>query len=357
MKKNSKISRFIIIGIISTLTLTACQKKSGQEEPPKEVASEDLSQEVVASIEEESSEEIDHYPLKMDNFGHNTVYEEAPKKVLCLDLNAATSMVALGLEDRVFATRTSGIDINKVNEKYRDKVSKIDIPEEFNEAPLPSLEVLLNLQPEMIVMDSFYFNVEDIFGKYEDYVENGIKIYVTEGTQVDNPTIENSYNDLYNLGKIFSVEDRAEELVDQLRAEQKEITEAIKNEPVKKVMVFDSGIEMPIVAGGSGLENSLLDLAKAENVFSDLDKGYAKVSYEEIINRNPELIIVHDTPEGESAEEIIQALKSNPELAGVKAIQDDAFITVPLSYVFSGLHNIDGLRIIAEGLHPSAFSK
>ena len=52
-----------------------------------------------------------------------------------------------------------------------------------------------------------------IFGTADDYKGNNINLYVPEGSYVKNGTIDNTYNDIRNLGKIFGKEDKAEEII------------------------------------------------------------------------------------------------------------------------------------------------
>ena len=52
-----------------------------------------------------------------------------------------------------------------------------------------------------------------IFGTADDDKGNNIHLYVPEGSYVKNGTIDNTYNDIRNLGKIFGKEDKAEEII------------------------------------------------------------------------------------------------------------------------------------------------
>ena len=297
------------------------------------------------------------YPVTVSNYGHELVFEKAPEKVIALDLNAATSLAALGAEDKIIATRTAGIDINAINAKYRETVKRLPIPDEMVKAPIPSLETLLALEPDLIVMDSFYFNVPNIFGTYEDYENNGIKIYVTEGTQIPNPTIENSFNDLMNLGKIFGAEAQAETVTQELRKKVTNIQERLAHTKPVTVIGYDSGQETPLVAGGLGLENALIEAAHGENIFKEIEKQFGRVGFEQIIQKNPDYIILHGRPDDPKAEELISFLNTDKQLADVTAVKEKRYIVVPLSYIFSGIHNVDGFEIIAKGLHPEVFKE
>ena len=268
-----------------------------------------------------------------------------------MDYNAASTLVALGQKDKIIASREAGLlSIDDVAEKYREDVKNIPIPEGYLKSPFPSLEVNLSLKPDFILMDSFYFNVPDIFGEYKDYTENGINILVTEGSLDKTPEINDMYVDIKNLGKIFDVEDKAKELCDEIEARYNEIKSKVDTSKKYKVMGFDNGDDKPMVAAGKSLENLLIAEAGGENVFSDIDKQFATVGWEDVIAKNPDYIILHETPGDKGAENLKSILKNNKELANVNAIKNEKFIVVPLRYMFSGIYTVDAFEMIVDGL-------
>lgn len=292
-----------------------------------------------------------HYPVEIDNFGKKTVYEKAPERVIAMDYNAASTLVALGLKDKIIASREAGLlSIDDVAEEYRDDVKKIEIPEGYLKSPLPPLEVTLSLKPDFILMDSFYFNVPDLFGEYKDYTDNGINILVTEGSMDKKPELDDMYVDIKNLGKIFDVEDTSQELCKKIEDRFNEIKSKVDISKKYKVMGFDSGDDKPIVAAGKSLENLLIEEAGAENIFSEVDKQFATVGWEDVIAKNPDYIILHETPEDKGAKNLIKILKSNKELANVNAVKNEKFIVVPLRYMFSGIYTVDAFDLIVQGL-------
>lgn len=110
------------------------------------------------------------------------------------------------------------------------------------------------------------------------------------------------------------------------------------------------------VAGGMGLANNILKTAGGENVFSDIDKQFASTTYEEVINRNPEVIVVVRNSGDEKGGEVsIEHLKNRPELSDVNAIKNNRFIVVTLNSIFPGIQNVYSLETIAKNLHPDAF--
>lgn len=290
------------------------------------------------------------YPVTISNYNHDRVYEKTPERIFAMDLNAATTLTALGLKDKIIATRVAGLKLPEIDDRYQKSVGEIPIPKEIGEG-IPTLENILALNPDFILMDSFYFNVPT-FGTYEDYEKNGIGILVTEGTQVTKPTIENTYNDIMNLGKIFNVEDQAQVVVDELKLKTAILLEKRKGKESVKIMGLDSFKDGKIfVSGGNGMENALFEAVGCENVFKDIEKQFDQVTFEEVLARDPDYIVLHAYPEDPTAEKVIKMMKENADLKELKAVKNDHLIVVPLSYIFSGLHNVNELEILVEGLN------
>ena len=73
-----------------------------------------------------------HYPVEIENFDKKTVYQKAPERIIAMDYNAASTLVALGQKDKIIASREAGLlSIDDVAEKYRKDVKNIPIPEGY----------------------------------------------------------------------------------------------------------------------------------------------------------------------------------------------------------------------------------
>ena len=125
-------------------------------------------------------------------------------------------------------------------------------------------------------------------------------------------------------------------------------------EPVR-VFYFDSdtggGVDMSTV-GDTGLQSLMLEMAGAENIFSDVEGQFVAVSWEDVVDRDPEYIIVCDYYGEGYAEEKIAELKANPATMDMDAVVNDRFIVVPGMAMFPSLECMDAVELIAAGLHP-----
>ena len=130
---------------------------------------------------------------------------------------------------------------------------------------------------------------------------------------VDATPLEALYTDLDNLGKIFGVEKRADELVTELkdRVAALKKTWPAEGDPAK-VFVYDSGTDQPFTAGRHAAPNDIITAAGGTNVFDDLDKGWTTVGWEPVIEAKPEVIVIIDYAD-QPAKDKIAYLKSLPK--------------------------------------------
>lgn len=337
----------IMLSLGMVLSLCACQNETVDTgDDPGPVNTTDVEPE--NTISESDSDES----VVIETMGMTMTYDKIPERVVALSYSIAEMLVALGLEDRIVAIAPSMYILDQVSEEYRDTVGAFPVLE--GDYGVPTLETVLGVDPDFVFGDTYSFYASSV-GTAEDFETAGVMIYATEGTYVEDATFENIYNDLLNIGKIFHVEDRAEELVAELRNREAAVTEEVSGlEPVS-VFYFDSdtggGVDMSTV-GSIGLQNYMLEIAGADNVFSDEETQFMQVSMEQVITRDPEYIIVCDYYGEGYAEERIEAMKSDPQTANMTAVVNDNFVVVPGLAMFPSLECFDVVEQIADAIHP-----
>ena len=125
----------------------------------------------------------------------------------------------------------------------------------------------------------------------------GIKVYeLTESCihimNKSKANMEDMYNDLLNLGRIFNVEDKANELINNYRMEIQELTKNINTDDPLRVFVYDSGEDTPFTAGFYAMPTALIEASGGKNIMNDFKKSWGTVTWEEVIDRNPEVIVL-----------------------------------------------------------------
>lgn len=126
-------------------------------------------------------------------------------------------------------------------------------------------------------------------------------------------------------------------VTDALRARVTALTSSTTRP--RRVFLYDC-CDPPFTAGGATVETELVARAGGVNVFADLDADWSHVSWEEVVARRPELVVIHDYRWGGQGDvdEKRRALAAIPSLGAVPVA------VVPLGSVLGGLRSVDGLE-------------
>ena len=166
--------------------------------------------------------------------------------------------------------------------------------------------------------------------------------------------VEDVYQDFYNLGKIFQVEDRANEIVDGMKEKIASVEEKVSGLEEVSVFNFDSERDGGAYTPGNNFTSKLIRHAGGVNIFEDLEKTWNTVSWEAVVEANPDIIVINDYGDT-TAQEKIDYLKTNEALAGVSAVQNENFLVITLPEVFASTRVADTIEKFAEAFHPEAF--
>ncbi|MCI0994070.1 ABC transporter substrate-binding protein [Pseudomonas corrugata] len=291
--------------------------------------------------------EATRYPLTIQSCNRQVVFNEAPRHAVSHDINMTQMMLALGLKSRMVGY--SGISGWK---SVTPEMAKIldGLPELA--AKYPSVETLLNANVD------FFFAGWDygmrVGGDLTPQTLQPLGIPVYELTEscafvMKRPaaSLEDTYNDLRNLGKIFDVQDRADALIAAMQARVAEVRKDLPaNRP--RVFLYDSGEDRAMTSGRLGMPQALIDAAGGRNILDDVETSWTRVNWENVVERNPEVIVIVDYGEV-SAEQKQQFLLSNPALQSVDAIRHRRFIVIPYVQATPGIDNVLAVQTLAQG--------
>lgn len=297
------------------------------------------------------------YPVTVQSCGEPVTFESAPERALSFDTNMTEMMLALGLEDRMVGYWISGVP---VAEEYREQASNIPLISE-EPWPPPGMEPILSFNPDF-VFGAWLYNFSEESGVTPDSLARaGVKSYVLTESCIaagvrPTTTLESTYQDILNLGSIFGVEDRAQEIVEGMRADISAVQETIGEvETPLRGLYYGGGAEAAFSCGKFGMASKLITAVGAENIFADVEDDWIlAASWETVIERDPEFIVIDDTP-WESAEDRITTLQSLPQLASITAVREERFIVMPWTYILPGMQMDKGIAMLAEALYPDRF--
>ncbi|WP_349958576.1 ABC transporter substrate-binding protein [Rhizobium sp. ZPR3] len=293
-------------------------------------------------------------PVTVRSCNRDVTFDKAPERAVSNDVNLTEMMLALKLQDRMVGyTGISGW--KTLDEKLRDGVK--ELPE--LSPKYPSKEVLLGANADFFFAGWNYGMKVGGEVTPETLAPFGIKVYeLTESCifvmQKNKPTMDDMFVDLLNLGRIFRVEDRAEALVAGYHKQLGEIQAKIGHvdKPIS-VFVYDSGEEKPFTSGRYGIPTALIEAAGGVNVMDDVEKSWTEVSWEPVIEKNPEVIVIVDYGQVTAAQKIA-FLKGNPAFRNIEAVKNDRFVVLPYVEATPGPRNIEAVATLAKAFHPGA---
>ena len=274
-------------------------------------------------------------------------FEAPPKKAISNDVNLTEMMLVLGLADRMVGyTGISGW--KTLDEEMRAGVKELpELSQKY-----PSKEVLVGADADFFFAGWNYGMKVGGEVTPETLEPFGIKVYeLTESCihimNKSKANMEDMYNDLLNLGRIFNVEDKANKLINKYRMEIQELTQNINTDDPLRVFVYDSGEDTPFTAGFYAMPTALIEASGGINIMNDFKKSWGTVTWEEVIDRNPEVIVIVNYG-NVTADQKKDFMMSNPAFAGIDAIKNDRFVTLEYVEATPGPRNIKAIKKLSE---------
>lgn len=278
---------------------------------------------------------------------------EVPSRVICSGFQMAGMLVDLGLEDRIVGVLTSRPE--SWNTSYAPGVSE----------KLGKLKILGktdSYSKEMMLADGcdFLMGWDSTFSDKRYDVEfcqaNNIIMYPPYCTYDAANSMEDIYKDYETLGKIFHVEEAAAEKIAAMKEVMAEVEKAMEgvSKPIT-ILNYDSGTD-DVFTACQGMPGAIFKYAGGISIFDDINKGWARVSWEEIVNRNPEYIIINNySGSEEEAQASKDFLLSVDALANVDAVKNGRIFAVNLDDMEGSAGTAYLIREIAKTLYPDRF--
>ncbi|MDF3003109.1 MAG: ABC-type Fe3+-hydroxamate transport system, periplasmic component [Bacillota bacterium] len=282
----------------------------------------------------------DYAAVTLDNYGREITIEKLPQKVLTLGPNCSELFVALGLGDKIIGNTLDNHSRGPLPE-YEEAYSKIP---ELNYTSA-TREAVVSSGADFIYGIDWEFGGEGL--DVDELAQYGMTTYKNSAT-----TLDQIYQEITDLGMIFQIEDRAKAFVDDQKARIDTVEDKVKDQTPVKVLVYDSGGEGVFTCTGTNFETLLIEKAGGKNVFDDItEKQWTTVSYEEVLKRNPDIILIHDY-DSPSLGEKIDAIKSDPALAQLDCVKKERFAVITLESVLPGDRMAYTVESLAKAFYP-----
>ncbi|MEW6522311.1 MAG: cobalamin-binding protein [Bacillota bacterium] len=269
------------------------------------------------------------WPLAVtDRSGQQVTIAAQPGRIISMAPNLTEILFALNLGSKVVG-RTSFCN-------HPPEAAAIpSVGDEWS----PNYELIAGLKPDLVLA----------VGTAESkiVVESrrlGLTTVVTQSA-----TIEEVFEDIVLVGKVAGATQAAEQLVDTLRGRYHAIKEKTRDAKDRPSVFWVIDIDLWTVGPGTFMDH-LTTVAGGVNVAASEGFAYLQYSMEALLAKDPDVIIVA-VPKDEYPK--LQAKPGWDQLSAVKnqrvLFPDPDVVSRP------GPRIVDGLELVARGLHPQLF--
>lgn len=196
----------------------------------------------------------------------------------------ATSIAAVEIMDKlgVDLIAVPQSDIKSLPDRYKG------LPE-IGMAMTPDVEIIKALKPDYVF--SPVSLLPDLLPKYEAAkIDYGF---------LNLNNIPGMYRSIADLGKLLDKEKEAKHLIDEYESFMAEYRKSIEGKDKKRVLILMGLPGSYVVATEHSYVGSLVELAGGENVYAGTQEQFLTVNTEDMLSKNPEIILrsAHAMPE------------------------------------------------------------
>jgi iron complex transport system substrate-binding protein len=182
-------------------------------------------------------------------------------------------LYALGLEDRLVAV-----------DRFSRYPAQAARKQQIGDYATPNLEMITSLKPTLVMIPTNPVRLRERL--------EAMQLKVLE---LDQETLPKMFQSFRQVGDATGSRVKADQLVASLRAKLDAVRAKVAGRKPTRMMFVVGRVphrlEGLVVVGGGSHLNELIEIAGGDNVFKDAKTAYPKVSLEEVLARNPEVVI------------------------------------------------------------------
>ncbi len=277
-----------------------------------------------------------------DMAGREVKFEKPVEKAVALTASDCEIIFAIGAEEALVGRG-----------EYCDYPAEVmDIPA-LTSGANTNVEQILALEPEVVFLSMMAQTPEQV-----DQLEKaGVRVVVSDAQD-----IAGTYTAISLIGQVMGKQENAQKIIDSMKATFDEI-QANALDGTKTVYFEVSPLQWGLWTAGTGtFMNEVAQMMGLKNCFDDVE-GWAAISEEQVLERNPDYImtITMYFGEGPTPEEEIM---SRPGWENVTAVQNKAILNLPNNELSRPAPRLaDGAKILydfvveseaAQALAPAA---
>jgi len=270
-----------------------------------------------------------------DDVGRTVTVEKTPTKIVSLAPSNTEILFALGLGPNVVGV-----------------TDFCDYPSEAKQKPKmggikASVEKIVAAGPDLVLAIAETQGAPEVALKLQ---ELNVKVVVLGPKDIGGILAS-----IQLVGKATGKVDEANKLVAEIKAKIDGVVGKVKGAATKPRVMYEldaTDPAKPYVPGPGSFIDALISMAGGSNIAADAKLQWAQLSLEEVVKKDPEIIILGDANYGTTPEQV----KQRPGWSNLTAVKkgavkpiDDNLISRP------GPRIGDGLEALAKIIHPELF--
>jgi len=276
----------------------------------------------------------------MANLAPRTFVDDAGRKIFVADPPTRIVSLAPSVTEMLFAIGAG--------EHVVGVTSFCDYPPEAQAKPkvggaFPNLEVVLSLKPTLVLAPRDFIR-PDMVAKLDQLK---ITLFILEAN-----TIEDVLRHIQTIGRMLGRSEQADTVAGDLRRRITEIkTRTAESTRPRVFYVLNSD---PLMTAGPGsFIHQLIELAGGMNVAAGSPVAYPRLSLEEVIKQDPQVILF---PIGDDEGIPDREQQRWLRWTTLSAVKQNRFVRIPSVLLDRpGPRVVDGLERLAQQLHPELF--
>lgn len=311
------------------------------------------------------------YPLTIKSCGHGITFKQPPARAVSVGQSTTEVLYLLGLADKVVGT---ALWIGPVLAGYEEANSRVERLADND----PSFEAVVGKRPDLVTTQfQWQIGPEGVVGTPAQFAELGIPVYTSpadcvgkdnsgggDGVRKTGFTMDLIYQEIRDLAQIFNVQDRGEEVVNDLKKREEAARAKIASANGKLSAVFwFSSAELdidPYVAGRNGAPGYIMSALGLKNVIES-DEEWPTVGWETIAKANPTVIVAGQMDRRRFPADDVAVkrkfLATDPVASIMPAVKDKHVFDMDARAMNPTIRTIEGIETLADAISAAGLAK
>lgn len=274
------------------------------------------------------------YPITVtDSLGRKVEIKKQPKELGSMAPSITETIFAVGAGNRVAGVTTV--------DDYPKEVKNIEKIGDFGKT---NAEKVASLGIEVLLL-SFDSTTKEQATDLEK--KTGAKVVVINPTSVDG-----AIQSIGLVGKVVGEPEKAQVVEERLQSELKQVTSAVEGEP-KPTVFYELSYDPLFTVGPGSFVADAIRLAGGKNTAADAGQAYPQYPVEKLLKADPQYYLA-----GRSSGVTVKDIVSRKPYSSLQAVKKDRVFVINDDLVNRpGPRIVEGVREIAEILHPDAFKQ